>query len=52
MLFFDPFYLIFVMLPGLALSAWASYRTKSAFNKYSKFRDDGTHRRTGSQGHA
>ena len=34
-MFFDPMYLIF-MLPGLALSMWASYRTKSAFKKYSK----------------
>lgn len=30
-------YLIF-MLPGLALSLWASWRTKSAFNKYSQVR--------------
>jgi len=35
--FFDPIYLIF-MLPGLALSLWASFRTKRAFNKYSKVR--------------
>jgi Zn-dependent membrane protease YugP len=35
--FFDPIYLMF-MLPGLALSLWASFRTKSAFNKYSKVR--------------
>lgn len=34
-MFFDPMYLIF-MLPGLALSMWASFRTKSAFKKYSK----------------
>jgi Zn-dependent membrane protease YugP len=33
--FFDPMYLVFI-LPGLALSMWASFRTKSAFNKYSK----------------
>ena len=32
---FDPVYLLFI-LPGLALSLWASFRTKSAFNKYSK----------------
>ena len=37
MIFFDPLYLMF-MLPGLALSIWASYRTKSAFKKYSKVR--------------
>ncbi len=36
-MFFDPIYLMF-MLPGLALSLWASFRTKSAFNKYSKVR--------------
>jgi Zn-dependent membrane protease YugP len=34
---FDPIYLIF-MLPALALSLWASFRTKSAFNKYSQVR--------------
>ena len=36
-MFFDPMYLLF-MLPALALSAWASFRTKSAFNKYSRVR--------------
>src|SRR5688572_1559889 len=30
-------YLLFI-LPGLALSMWASYRTKSSFNKYSQVR--------------
>lgn len=34
---FDPMYLLFI-LPGLALSLWASFRTKRAFNKYSKVR--------------
>ena len=34
---FDPIYFAF-LLPGLALSLWASFRTKSAFNKYSKVR--------------
>jgi Zn-dependent membrane protease YugP len=34
---FDPMYLMFI-LPGLALSIWASFRVKSAFNKYSKVR--------------
>ena len=34
---FDPMYLLF-MLPALALSAWASFQTKSAFDKYSKVR--------------
>ena len=34
---FDPMYFVF-LLPALALSLWASWRTKSAFNKYSKVR--------------
>ena len=34
---FDPMYFLFV-LPGLALSIWASARVKSAFNKYSRVR--------------
>ena len=34
-MFFDPVYFLF-LLPGLALSMWASFRVKSAFNKYSK----------------
>ena len=34
---FDPIYLVFI-LPGLALSLWASFKTRSAFNKYSKVR--------------
>ncbi|HEX3556401.1 MAG TPA: zinc metallopeptidase [Thermoanaerobaculia bacterium] len=37
MFFFDPAYLLFA-LPALALSLWASWRTKSAFNKYSRVR--------------
>ena len=36
-MFFDPVYFAFI-LPGLALSMWASFRVKSAFNKYSKVR--------------
>lgn len=36
-MFFDPLYFVFI-LPGLALSMWASFRVKSAFNKYSKVR--------------
>lgn len=32
---FDPMYLLFVA-PALLLSLWASFRTKSAFNKYSR----------------
>ncbi len=31
-------YMLFVMLPGMALSGWASFRVKSAFKKYSKVR--------------
>lgn len=34
---FDPLYLLFI-LPALALSLWASWRTRSAFKKYSKVR--------------
>ena len=37
MLGIDPIYFAF-LLPGLALSLWASFRTKSAFGKYSKVR--------------
>ncbi|HEY0512107.1 MAG TPA: zinc metallopeptidase [Thermoanaerobaculia bacterium] len=36
-MYLDPTYFIFI-LPALALSLWASWRTKSAFNKYSKVR--------------
>lgn len=34
-MFFDPLYLL-LMAPALALSLWASYRTKSTFKKYSR----------------
>jgi len=34
---FDPVYFLFIG-PALALSLWASFRTKSAFKKYSKVR--------------
>ena len=34
---FDPMYFLFIA-PGLALSLWASWRVKSAFNKYSQVR--------------
>lgn len=34
---FDPTYLA-LMLPALLLSLWASWRTRSAFNKYSRVR--------------
>lgn len=37
MFFFDPVYLL-LMAPALLLSLWASWRTRSAFNKYSKVR--------------
>jgi len=33
----DPIYFLFI-LPGMALSMWASFRVKSAFNKYSQVR--------------
>jgi Zn-dependent membrane protease YugP len=36
-MFFDPTYFLF-LLPALALSLWASWRTKAAFNKFSKVR--------------
>jgi Zn-dependent membrane protease YugP len=36
-MFFDPMYLLFIG-PGLLLSLWASFRVKSAFNKYSQVR--------------
>lgn len=35
MLFFDPMYLLFA-LPGLLLALYASYMTKSTFNRYAK----------------
>lgn len=34
-MFFDPLYLI-IILPGLLLSMWASWRTKSNFKRYSR----------------
>ncbi len=34
---FDPLYLL-LMVPALLLSIWASFKTKSAFKKYSKVR--------------
>ena len=36
-MYFDPMYFIFIA-PGLLLSLWASFRVKSAFNKYSQVR--------------
>jgi uncharacterized protein len=36
-MFMDPTYFLFI-LPAFALSLWASWRTKSAFKKYSKVR--------------
>ena len=33
--FFDPLYFI-IIAPGLALSLYATFRTKSTFSKYSK----------------
>lgn len=37
-MFFDPTYLLFVMLPTVVLSMGASWMTKSAFKKYSRQR--------------
>jgi hypothetical protein len=37
MFLYDYHYLLFI-LPGLLLSLWASWRTRSAFNKYSRVR--------------
>jgi Zn-dependent membrane protease YugP len=34
-MYFDPMYLLFIA-PALLLSLWASFRTRSAFNKYSR----------------
>jgi len=36
-MFFDPLYLLFVA-PALLLSLWASWKTRSAFKKYSRVR--------------
>jgi len=36
-MYFDPLYLLLV-LPAFGLSLWASFRVKSAFNKYSRVR--------------
>jgi len=36
-MYFDPIYLM-VMLPGLALSLWASFKVKSTFQHYSQVR--------------
>jgi len=37
-MFFDPTYMLMVMLPGMLLSGWASWKTRSAFKKYSQVR--------------
>lgn len=37
MFYFDPLYLLF-LIPGFALSLWASFRVKSTFKKYSAIR--------------
>ena len=34
-MYFDPVYFVFI-IPALLLSLWASFKTKSAFNKYSR----------------
>ena len=33
---FDPWYVLFVIVPGLIISTYASFRVKSAFKKYSR----------------
>ena len=33
---FDPMYIVMVLLPGMGLSLWASFRVKRAFNKWSQ----------------
>ena len=35
-MFYDPTYILMVMLPGLVFSGIASWMVKSAFNKYSQ----------------
>lgn len=37
MMYFDPIYMIFVLLPTMGLSFWASMRVKSAFKKWSQY---------------
>ena len=37
-MFFDLEYILMVLVPGLLLSGWASFRVKRAFKKYSKVR--------------
>ena len=37
MFLFDPMYFVY-LAPGILLSLWASYKTKTAFKKYSKVR--------------
>ena len=34
-MYFDPMYFMFI-IPALLLSMWASFKTKSAFKKYSR----------------
>lgn len=46
-MFFDPMYLLMVLLPGMLISGVASLMVKSAFNKYSKVRS--TNGLTGAQ---
>ena len=35
-MFFDPKYILFVLLPGLVIGLWAQWRLHSAFGKYSQ----------------
>ena len=36
MIFFDPMYMLLVLLPGLVISGLASFMVRSAFNRYSR----------------
>lgn len=38
MFYFDPMYLVMVLLPGMLISGFASWRVRSAFGRYSKVR--------------
>ena len=47
MFYFDPTYLLIVLIPGMLISGGASWMVRSAFNKYSQIR--GRHGYTGAQ---
>src|ERR687895_288097 len=35
-MFFDPLYIVFVLLPTLAITGWAAWRVRSTYAKWSK----------------